>query len=145
MNIRAKEVSFRYSKAHEEALNGLNFEVKDGEIFGFPGPSGAGKSTTLGILPAVILTFIGTPAALILSGQSFRISPAAVAAASMIAVPSTLCPDRGSPDRKQGAGPQYRESYGTDAPGTAASDPPSITLAFYSPEISTGMDGCSDR
>ncbi|WP_062353660.1 ABC transporter ATP-binding protein [Bacillus kwashiorkori] len=32
------------------ALNGVNMEVKEGEIFGFIGPNGAGKSTTIRIL-----------------------------------------------------------------------------------------------
>ena len=38
-----------------QALDGLNLEVADGELFGFVGPNGAGKTTTLkaccGILP----------------------------------------------------------------------------------------------
>lgn len=36
-------VSFKETKA----LNGLTFEVKENEIFGFLGPSGAGKTTTI--------------------------------------------------------------------------------------------------
>ena len=32
---------------HYKAVNNLNLEVKEGEIFGFLGPNGAGKSTTL--------------------------------------------------------------------------------------------------
>ena len=39
-----------------QALDGLNLEVADGELFGFVGPNGAGKTTTLktvmGLLPA---------------------------------------------------------------------------------------------
>ena len=60
MNIRAGEVSFKYAKAQKNTLNGLDFEVKDGEIFGFLGPSGAGKSTTLGILTGIITGWSGT-------------------------------------------------------------------------------------
>lgn len=30
-----------------KALNGLNLEVKPGQIYGFLGPNGAGKSTTI--------------------------------------------------------------------------------------------------
>ena len=33
-----------------EAVKGINFEVKEGEIFGLLGPNGAGKSTTLEII-----------------------------------------------------------------------------------------------
>ena len=32
------------------AVNRINFEVKEGEIFGFLGPNGAGKSTTIRML-----------------------------------------------------------------------------------------------
>ena len=33
-----------------EAVKGISFEVKEGEIFGLLGPNGAGKSTTLEIM-----------------------------------------------------------------------------------------------
>src|ERR1700744_5876506 len=33
-----------------EAVKGISFEVKEGEIFGLLGPNGAGKTTTLEIL-----------------------------------------------------------------------------------------------
>ena len=44
-----------YSKKNEidissKALNGLNFEVKQGEVFGLLGPNGAGKTTFVDIL-----------------------------------------------------------------------------------------------
>lgn len=39
---------------HEfKAVDGINFEVRKGEIFGFLGPNGAGKTTTLNILCAL--------------------------------------------------------------------------------------------
>jgi ABC-type multidrug transport system ATPase subunit len=37
------------------AVNGVSFEVKSGEIFGFLGPNGAGKSTTVQILTTLRL------------------------------------------------------------------------------------------
>jgi len=36
------------------ALDGLNFTVEHGDIFGFLGPNGAGKTTTIRILTAII-------------------------------------------------------------------------------------------
>ena len=33
-----------------EIIKGINFSVKDGEIFGFLGPNGAGKTTTIRML-----------------------------------------------------------------------------------------------
>jgi len=37
-----------------EAVRGVSFRVKRGEIYGFLGPNGAGKTTTLGMLTTVI-------------------------------------------------------------------------------------------
>ncbi|MFC7063735.1 ATP-binding cassette domain-containing protein [Halobacillus seohaensis] len=36
------------------ALDGVNFEVKSGEVFGFIGPNGAGKSTTIRVLLGIL-------------------------------------------------------------------------------------------
>jgi len=36
------------------ALNGVNIEVNEGEIFGFIGPNGAGKSTTIRVLLGIL-------------------------------------------------------------------------------------------
>ena len=36
------------------AVNGLNLNIKDGEIFGLLGPNGAGKTTTINILSGVL-------------------------------------------------------------------------------------------
>ncbi|WP_188455915.1 ABC transporter ATP-binding protein [Virgibacillus oceani] len=36
------------------ALDGVNLEVKEGEVFGFIGPNGAGKSTTIRVLLGII-------------------------------------------------------------------------------------------
>ena len=40
--------------SQEKALNGLTFEVKQGEIFGLLGPNGAGKTTFLSILAGTV-------------------------------------------------------------------------------------------
>ena len=42
-----------------EALNNLNLEVKEGEIFGLLGPNGAGKSTFINILAGLVLKSSG--------------------------------------------------------------------------------------
>lgn len=36
------------------ALNGLNLEIKQGELFGFVGPNGAGKTTTMKIISGLL-------------------------------------------------------------------------------------------
>lgn len=46
--IVAQELTYRYGQL--TAVDGINFEVMDGEILGFLGPNGAGKSTTIQIL-----------------------------------------------------------------------------------------------
>jgi len=39
---------------HVTAVNGLTFEVAEGEVFGLVGPAGAGKSTTMRLLTAIM-------------------------------------------------------------------------------------------
>lgn len=51
--IEVKDLTFSYGK-DKQALHGLNFSVKDGEIFGFLGPNGSGKSTTQKILTGIL-------------------------------------------------------------------------------------------
>ncbi len=46
--IDVRNLSFSYGKV--EAVKGISFSVKKGEILGFLGPNGAGKSTTIKIL-----------------------------------------------------------------------------------------------
>ncbi len=49
-----KNVSKTYAKSTTKAVDGLNLEVKSGEIFGFLGPNGAGKSTTIKMLTGIL-------------------------------------------------------------------------------------------
>jgi ABC-2 type transport system ATP-binding protein len=46
--VRVQGLTKRFG--HLDALAGLSFEVKRGDIFGFIGPNGAGKTTTLRVL-----------------------------------------------------------------------------------------------
>lgn len=57
--IKVKNLAYTYPGATKETLHGLNFEIADGEIFGFLGPSGAGKSTTQNILIGLLKAYKG--------------------------------------------------------------------------------------
>ena len=49
MNIvSAKNLTKYYNSLH--AVDGINFEIKEGECFGFLGPNGAGKTTAMSII-----------------------------------------------------------------------------------------------
>lgn len=43
-----------------KALNGVNFTVEEGEIFGFIGPNGSGKSTTIKAILGMLKPDSGT-------------------------------------------------------------------------------------
>ena len=47
------------SRKANKALNELNFEVKQGEVFGLLGPNGAGKTTFLSILGGTVVKTSG--------------------------------------------------------------------------------------
>ncbi|MGP4076908.1 ABC transporter ATP-binding protein [Halobacillus sp. K22] len=52
--IEVNNLSFSYD-GKSNAVDQLNFDVKEGEIFGFLGPSGAGKSTTIKLLTRLLV------------------------------------------------------------------------------------------
>ncbi|MFO7881333.1 MAG: ABC transporter ATP-binding protein [Kosmotogaceae bacterium] len=52
--IEVKNLYYSYAKDDKYAVNGISFEIKEGEIFGFLGPNGAGKSTTQKILTGLL-------------------------------------------------------------------------------------------
>jgi len=52
MIVTVRELKKRFKKI--EAVKGINFEVKKGEIFGLIGPDGAGKSTIMKIIAGVM-------------------------------------------------------------------------------------------
>src|SRR6266446_3541998 len=53
--IEVRDLVKRYPKAQFNAVDGISFTVKRGEIFGLLGPNGAGKTTTIGILTTGVL------------------------------------------------------------------------------------------
>lgn len=57
--IEVADLSFTYAGSDLPAIKGVDFEVGDGEIFGFLGPSGAGKSTTQKILIGLLREYSG--------------------------------------------------------------------------------------
>jgi len=52
--VESLRKTFKSKGRKVDALNGLDFQVKNGEIFGFLGPNGAGKSTTIKIIMDLI-------------------------------------------------------------------------------------------
>lgn len=58
--IAVKDVFLKYPTAPNDTIQGISFEVKSGEIFGFLGPSGAGKSTMQKILTGVLRNYRGS-------------------------------------------------------------------------------------
>ncbi len=52
MVIRVENLIKKYDG--HTALDGLNFTVEDGDIYGFLGPNGAGKTTTIRIMTGII-------------------------------------------------------------------------------------------
>lgn len=50
--LKIENLQKSYGK--HKALNGLNMEVKKGELFGFVGPNGAGKTTTIKIMTGLL-------------------------------------------------------------------------------------------
>jgi ABC-2 type transport system ATP-binding protein len=48
--VEVRDLVKRYRKAKTNAVDGVSFTVRRGEVFGLLGPNGAGKTTTVGIL-----------------------------------------------------------------------------------------------
>lgn len=51
--IKLNNVTKSYN-GKTKAVDGLNLDIKDGEIFGFIGPNGAGKTTTIKMITGII-------------------------------------------------------------------------------------------
>ena len=50
--IQVENITKRYGNF--TAVDGINFEIDEGEIVGFLGPNGAGKSTTMNMITGFI-------------------------------------------------------------------------------------------
>lgn len=57
--IQVEQLRYRYPGAEQDALQGLDFTIEKGEIFGFLGPSGSGKSTTQKLLFKLLSDYAG--------------------------------------------------------------------------------------
>lgn len=58
--FKVENLTFKYPKNETNTIQGISFEIKKGEIFGFLGPSGAGKSTTQKILIKLLDNYEGS-------------------------------------------------------------------------------------
>ncbi len=49
-SLTFEDVSFKYSRRSEQAINNVDFTIMQGDVVGISGPSGAGKSTIINII-----------------------------------------------------------------------------------------------
>jgi fluoroquinolone transport system ATP-binding protein len=57
--LGVRGLHYRYPGAPQPVLHGLDFEIHEGEIFGFLGPNGSGKSTTQKLLTRILPGYQG--------------------------------------------------------------------------------------
>lgn len=57
--FKVNNLKFQYPNSEDYAVDGIDFQIQEGEIFGFLGPSGAGKSTTQKLLIKLLKNFEG--------------------------------------------------------------------------------------
>jgi ABC-2 type transport system ATP-binding protein len=58
--IEVDDLHKRYAPQAPEAVKGITFDVKRGEVFGLLGPNGAGKTTTIGVMTTRVKPTGGT-------------------------------------------------------------------------------------
>ena len=71
--IVAQDLRKRFKKV--QAVDGVSFEARAGEVFGLLGPNGAGKTTTLRLIASSLTPDTGTA---IIAGHDVRTSPSLV-------------------------------------------------------------------
>ncbi|HCL49648.1 MAG TPA: 3-dehydroquinate dehydratase, partial [Clostridiaceae bacterium] len=52
--IEISGVSKTYANGKNKAVDDINLNIRDGEIFGFLGPNGAGKTTTIKLITGIL-------------------------------------------------------------------------------------------
>ncbi|MDH7517532.1 MAG: ATP-binding cassette domain-containing protein [Candidatus Thermoplasmatota archaeon] len=57
--IKVQNLEFTYPKSKKKAVDGISFQIRKGEIFGFLGPNGAGKSTTQKVIIGLLKGYNG--------------------------------------------------------------------------------------
>jgi len=57
--IDVKDLNFRYRNSGKQAVSNMNFNIQEGEIFGFLGPSGAGKTTVQRLIIGLLRNYDG--------------------------------------------------------------------------------------
>ena len=78
--IEVEDLAKRYPNG-VEAVQGVDFVVEPGEVFGLLGPNGAGKSTTIGMLTTTVMPTRGTAR---LAGHDVVRAPLAARAVSSV-------------------------------------------------------------
>jgi putative hydroxymethylpyrimidine transport system ATP-binding protein len=68
LSLQFKDVSFSYETSNKSILNGLNFDVKEGEFVSIIGPSGSGKSTIFKLITGLEETTEGN---ILINGQAY--------------------------------------------------------------------------
>jgi fluoroquinolone transport system ATP-binding protein len=57
--IKVRNLNFTYQKTQKQAVRDMEFDIHEGEIFGFLGPSGAGKTTTQRLIIGLLRNYSG--------------------------------------------------------------------------------------
>lgn len=57
--IQVRDLNFTYRKSGKKVIRDMDFDIKEGEVFGFLGPSGAGKTTTQRLLIGLLRNYQG--------------------------------------------------------------------------------------